>query len=57
VIIVTFRYHRRDRDAKTAEKKNLELDAENGDLKNRLRDAENAKKRAETDASVSAFVL
>lgn len=45
------KYQRRDRDAKNAEKKNLELQNDLSDLQSRLNDAENHKKYAEGEAS------
>ncbi|XP_053405526.1 prelamin-A/C-like [Mercenaria mercenaria] len=45
------KFHRRDRDAKNAEKKNLELQSQLGDLEAKLNDSENNKKYAEAEAA------
>lgn len=45
------KYHRRDRDAKNAEKKILDLQAELADALAKLDDAENKKKHAEAEAA------
>ena len=52
-LFMHFRYHRRDRDAKNAEKKVLDLQAELADALAKLDDAENKKKHAEAEAAVS----
>lgn len=56
-MIITNRYHRRDRDAKNAEKKNLELQNELGDIQAKLHDAENNRKYSESEAAVSYVVF
>lgn len=53
VIHYVFRYQRRDRDAKNAEKKSLEYQTEIGDLKAKLNDADNNRQYAEEEAAVS----
>ncbi|XP_060553453.1 prelamin-A/C-like [Ruditapes philippinarum] len=45
------KFNRRDRDAKNADKKNLELQTELGDLQAKLNDAENNRKYAEGEAA------
>ncbi|KAK3602508.1 hypothetical protein CHS0354_029318 [Potamilus streckersoni] len=45
------KYHRRDRDAKNAEKKALELQAQMADQQAKLDDAENQRKHAEAEAA------
>lgn len=45
------KYHRRDRDAKNAEKKVLDLQAELSDAMSKLEDAENKRKHAESEAA------
>jgi hypothetical protein len=54
-VIFASRFNRRDRDAKNADKKNLELQTELGDLQAKLNDAENNRKYAEGEAAVSSY--
>ena len=50
---VIFRYHKRDRDAKNAEKRVLDFQAQLTDAQAKLEDADNMRKHAEAEAAVS----